>query len=284
MNENTSQFDGRPVVDSSSGSITYLDVKQALATQSRVIKALILREMLTRYGEHKIGFLWALLQPVVMTAMFVAIFIFFRSREMGGIPIGLFILTGFVPFTLFKGTMQQMQGSINSNKALLGFPQVTTFDVITARAILEIATMVAVFAILLIAADLLGFDIRIEDPIGVAGVIGLLALLGAGLGFTFASIAPLFPSIQQLTSVALGRPLLLSSGILFTAEAVPAAARDWLLYNPVLHMMELLRGSFFHEFESPYGSWYYATVWAVSSFAFGLILHQALQKRATIGL
>ena len=47
MNENTSQFDGRPVVDSSSGSITYLDVKQALATQSRVIKALILREMLT---------------------------------------------------------------------------------------------------------------------------------------------------------------------------------------------------------------------------------------------
>ena len=112
----------------------------------------------------------------------------------------------------------------------------------------------------------------------------LLMTFGTGFGFLFAALTPIVPSTRQIATGLLGRPLFFSSGLFFTAESVPAPLRDWLLYNPLLHMLELLRSAFFHEFESPYGDWSYAVLWAVGAFAFGLLAHQALRRRAIVGL
>jgi len=168
--------------------ITLTDVKDALSTQARVIWALILRETKTRYGEHKIGFLWALLEPVMMVAVFVGIFSTIRSDSPGGMPLVQFMLVGMVPFTLFRDTMQQMQGGINQNKQLFAFPQVTTFDVIIARGILEVLLLSGVFMMLLIGLHLGGWPISVERPLGVLAACGLLAMMGLGMGFAFASL------------------------------------------------------------------------------------------------
>ena len=45
-------------------------------------------------------------------------------------------------------------------------------------------------------------------------------------------------------------------------------------------MTELARGEFFHDFETPYGSWMYASLWALTTFATGLLVHQALRRKA----
>jgi len=254
-------------------------------TQGRVINALILRETKSRYGDHKIGFLWALLEPIVMVTLFVGIMAAFRGASPGGgMPLVPFMICGMVPFTMFRNPMGQMQGSIDQNRSLLAFPQVTTFDVIVARSILEFIVLLAVFAVMLMGADLLGYSFRIENPLGVFAVCGLLSMLGTGMGFFFASLTPILPSTRQISGALLGRPLFLSSGLFFTADAIPMPVREWLLYNPILHMMELIRTEFFYEFESPHGSWQYAITWSVCAFAFGLIAHQALKRRAIIGL
>ena len=265
-------------------SISLADIKGAAATQSRVIWALILRETKTRYGEHKIGFLWALLQPLFMVAIFVAIFSAIRSDNPGGMPLVLFMLVGIVPFTMFRDTMNQMQNAISMNKSLFAFPQVTTFDVIIARGILEILILTGVLMILLFGMDMAGQDVNIERPLGVLAACGLLALLGLGVGFVFATLSPIIPSVKQLSSALLGRPLFLSSGIFFTADSVPSPVREYLLYNPIMHILELLRSAFFYEFETSHGDWGYATAWAVCTFAFGLLIHQAMRRKAIIGL
>ena len=104
------------------------------------------------------------------------------------------------------------------------------------------------------------------------------------MGFILASLKPLLPSVQQLSNAILGRPLFLSSGVFFSAENIPAEFREYLLYNPLMHCLELLRSSFFYEIDSPYGSWQYASIWAVSLLTLGLLMHQALRKRAVVGL
>jgi capsular polysaccharide transport system permease protein len=263
-------------------AVTPRKVLDAFSTQLRVINALILRETKSRYGNHKIGFLWALIEPLVSVSVFVAIFSNLRHDNPSGMPLVAFMLVGFISFALFRDPWGSMQSAISSGRNLLTFPQVTTFDVIIARGILEILVTLFVLVFLLYMAWLAGFEVRCERPLGVLMVCGLLAVLGLGVGFLLASLEPLFPSVKQFGAQVLGRPLYFSSGLFFTAESIPATVRHYLLYNPVLHMIELIRGEFFYEFETAYGSWFYASLWAFSTLAVGLLTHQALHKRAIV--
>lgn len=262
--------------------VTPHNVAKAFSTQLRVISALILRETKSRYGNHKIGFLWALLEPLVGITVFVAIFANLRHENPGGMPLVPFMITGFVSFSLFRSPWGKMQTAISGSRHLLTFPQVTTFDVIFSRGILEVLVTLFVLVFLLYMAWLLGYPVRCERPLGVLMVLGLLAVMGLGLGFILASVEPLIPSIKQFTTQVLGRPLYFSSGLFYTIDTMPAQVRDALLYNPVLHMMELLRSEFFFEFETAYGSWSYASLWAITTLALGLLMHQALHKRAVV--
>lgn len=262
--------------------ITPLKVLQAITTQFRVINALILRETKTRYGNYKIGFLWALLEPLVSISVFVAIFSNLRHDNPGGMPLVPFMIVGFVCFGFFRDPWSRMQTAISNSRNMLSFPQVTTFDVILSRGILDLLVNLVVLSFLLYMAWLLGYDVRCERPLGVLMVCALLGITGLGLGFLLASVEPLIPSVKQFSGQVLGRPLYFSSGLFFTADTLPAPIREILMYNPIFNMIELVRGEFFYEFETLYGSWSYATMWAVVMLAVGLLTHQALHKRAII--
>ena len=252
--------------------------------QGRVLNALVLRETKTRYGEHKLGFLWAFLEPIFWVMMIYIIFSVMGSQMGGDIHIAAFVITGIVPFIMFRGTMIQTQGAISQNTSLLGFPQVTTYDLIIARALLEVSVLLAVFVLMLLVAGILGVDVRCENPLAVLAACGLFWVLGLGFGFIFASLSPIVPSTRQITSQLMGRPLLLTSGIFFTAESLPSDVRYYLLYNPVLHMVELTRSAYFYEFHSDYASWRYASYFAFGTLAFGLVVHRAMRKRAIVGI
>ncbi len=271
------QYRSRPKVDIAS-------IKQALGTQLNVIYALVMRETKTRYGDHKIGFLWAFIEPMSMILIIVAIFNAMGTRSTSGMPLLVFMTTGFLSFMIFRDTMSQLINAISANQSLLAFPQVTTFDVILARALLELAVLITVLIIILFGASIFGSDIRIENPLGVIAAIGLLWITGLGMGFMLACLSPILPSLRQIVTAMLGRPMLMGSGIFFTSESLPPPIRDVLLHNPLLHMIELMRSSYFYSYESRYASWTYASLSAVFVLAFGLLVHQAMRRRAIIGL
>jgi capsular polysaccharide transport system permease protein len=102
------------------------------------------------------------------------------------------------------------------------------------------------------------------------------------MGFLFASLEPMVPSVKQLSSQVLGRPLYFSSGLFFSADSIPAPVLHYLLYNPILHMIELVRGEFFYGFETNHGSWMYASAWSFGALALGLVAHQAMHKKAIV--
>lgn len=259
--------------------ITLAAIGQALQTQARVIWALMLRETISRYGDYKIGFLWALIEPLLTVLVFVGIFSAIRSDSPGGMPLIPFMLTGIVSFAVFKDPWTQMQSAITHNKSILAFPQVTTFDILVSRALMEIALALFVLAFMLSMANLIGYESSIERPLGVLAVLGLMACIGVGMGFLFASLEPILPSIKQVSSLILGRPLFLGSGLFFTADSVPAHVREYLLYNPILHCMDLLRSEYFYEFETTHGSWSYLIGWALGSLAVGLAAHRGLRRK-----
>lgn len=272
-----SEQTGRPAVSAG-------DVLSGLSTQCRVIRAIVLRETMTRYGKHKVGFLWAFLEPILLVSVLAAVFMAMGARNTGDMPMIAFLITGIVPFKIFRDTMNRTQGAIAQNTTLIGFPQVTSFDLIVSRALLELAVLLCVLTIMLAGTGLLGMEVRCEKPLELLAVCLMLCMTGLGFGFVFASLSPLIPSIRQLSAQALGRPLFLSSGLFYVVESLPSSARDLLLYNPLLHMIELGRSAYFFEFESTYVSWSYAGCWAFGILAVGMTVHQVMHKRAVVGL
>ena len=255
------------------------DIIDAIGTQSRVVHALMLREAKSRFGRQKLGYLWAVLEPTAFITIFAMMFAFGDAMRVSGILVVPFMITGFTPFLLFRNTMTQTIGAIETNRILLTFPQVTPTDLVFARAFLEIATLTAVFLIILAGAYVLGFEFKVERPLEVLAAVGCLATTGLGLGACFAACAPFFRSIQMVVGMIAGRPLFFLSGLFFTAEMMPSGVREILLLNPILHMIEWLRSAFFKEFESQYMSIEYAVGTALVTLCFGLLLLRGLRKK-----
>ncbi len=251
----------------------------AAATQCRVVHALMLREIKSRFGRHRLGYLWAVLEPVAFVALFAFLFAYARQNAPSGMPVVPFMITGIAPFILFRSVMTQTLGAIESNRVLLTFPQVKLLDLVLARALLEAATLTIVFFLILLGAHAMGYTIRIVNPLLVLFALGCLAVTGFGLGAAFAAIVPFVRSTPQVVSIFAGRPLFFLSGLFFTAEMLPGGVREVMLLNPLLHMIEWLRSAFFVEFESQYASLTYALGAAfVATFA-GLVLLRGLRRQ-----
>ena len=68
----------------------------------RVIGALVLRELLTRYGRNNIGFLWLFVEPMLFVMIITAVWAATRSIHGSQIPIVAFALTGYTSLLMWR--------------------------------------------------------------------------------------------------------------------------------------------------------------------------------------
>jgi len=183
-----------------------VELLQALSVQGRVIYALTLRETRTRYGNRKLGFFWAFFEPLAHVAVFVAIFSSMSRSSPIGDNIGLFILTGIMPFQLFSNIVNNIMGGLGVNKSLLGYPQVMPFDIVISRVIIEFVSIVVVFIICMFIAFQLDISIKVDSFLQIMAAVSLVVVLAAGVGMINLAISLSLPSYTNIYSV-LSRPL-----------------------------------------------------------------------------
>lgn len=243
----------------------------AFSVQRRVIYALILRETRTRYGKTRIGYLWALFEPLAHMLIFAAIFSFIgRSSPLGG-SVAMLVLTGLFPYNLFSNLATQLMNAVEANKVLLSYPHVTPFDVMVSRAILEVATQVIVFSfVLLILAVQDLWDMNIGSVIDVIMVVLVGSLLGVGLGLMNAVLAFKFPSYANIFGMIL-RPLYFLSGIFFVVSYMSTDIQNIMYYNPIAHLIEWFRSAMYPGYESSFLDKQYILNFTLTVVFFGLL-------------
>jgi capsular polysaccharide transport system permease protein len=248
---------------------------------ARVIHALILREIQSRFGRQRLGFLWALLEPLLFVSVLTVIFSLRGRYHPPGMTLVLFLITGISPFLLFRHTMRRGIRGQEANNRLLAFPQVQVMDIAVARFLLELCIGITVFVILLVGVGLLDLEpIDIQYPLGVLAGILIMGLYGFALGLVFGSLMPMFPGIGNFIQIFLGRPLFFVSGVFFTIEMVPREFRHILLVNPLFHVLEWLRSMFFTQYESRYADMAYSGIWLVVLLFLGLVMQRALRRHS----
>ena len=260
-------------------AINTINRDSAFTIQCRVVYALMLRDVKSRYGRRQLGFLWALLEPLLFISLFVGIFHLMGRNSQAGIAAPLFFVCGFSPFFLFRDLYPQVVGCAVGKIPLLMFPQVSRTDVLLSTVILTSLVSLAVFGLLLVVCYMSGFDFHIERPLEVLTTLALLIFLGTGLGLVIGALTIRYEFVASIANAFLGRPLFLASGLFFTADVIPAKAREYLLYNPILHCIESIRSAMFVSFESRYVDLPYVFFFALVLNAFGLMLLNVFDRQ-----
>lgn len=224
----------------SRNAVPALRFRDALAMQVRVVYALILREMLSRFGERKLGYFWVLVEPLLQVAIFVGLRMMLGLENVRDVHVVPFLITGIVPFYYFRHVITKVMKGINANRGLLTFSQIKFIDLYYARFLLETGTYASIFIISMVLADIFIVDVTIKDPLYVILSFLMIGFCGFGIGLWCSAITALFDSFSTIVVFVLRLSYFLS-GILFSLQTIPSEYHDLLSYSPIVHFIEIFR-------------------------------------------
>jgi capsular polysaccharide transport system permease protein len=243
----------------------------------RVIFALIMREMATTYGRSSLGYLWAVLEPIGGIAVLtIAFSVFLRSPPIGD-SFALFYASGFLPFSVWARIQGNIMMAIQANRALLFYPEVRYIDAIFARYLLALLTQSLVCIIVLggiIVMD--GVRVQVDLPIAVLSIV-VASLLGIGMGTLNSVLIHVIPSYLNVWSIAT-RPLFIASGVFFLFDTMPTWAQNILWYNPLVHVVGMMRLGLYTTYDGAYVSVAYPLAVAAITMLIGLLLLRRLAR------
>lgn len=239
--------------------------------QGRVLFALVLREMTTRFGRSTGGYVWAVLEPAGFVALLSVLFSQISHRPPLGDDFPLFYATGYVAFHSYMDISRNTSLSVRVNRPLFSFPRVTMLDAIIARFLLQFVTTLTVGV--LIVGGLLLMDGRgiVIDLKAVLAAWGLAALLGLGVGSLNCVLYAYSQTWERVFGV-INRPLFLISGVFFIMESLPDAAQALLWWNPLIHITAIMRAGFYPFYDPSFVSPAYVAFCALTPLTAGLLL------------
>ncbi|MNV19197.1 Polysialic acid transport protein KpsM [compost metagenome] len=246
-------------------------VMDYLRTHMRIVSAFIIREIATRYGRSPGGYLWAFLEPIAFIGLMSTLMSAIGRSPPMGTSFTLFYATGYLAFSMYRVMENYLTSSVSANKSLLSYPNVAAFDAVIARFILQAGTSVVVSIVIIMAAmqtvrHPISLDwARVLEAAAAAWILAIgIALSNITLFFKF----PLYrKAYENLT-----RPLLLLSGVFLLPTHLPHPFREWLLWNPVAHVVILFRQGFYGRASSDGLDIEFLTITACAALFLGMLI------------
>ncbi|CAN7646560.1 ABC transporter permease [Ensifer adhaerens] len=241
------------------------------------MRAVVLRDMRTRFFDHGLGFLMVALWPLAHMIILLGIYHAAGRQAPFGDSLNVFFATGLVPTLLFMYVSRFMSLSVVLNKPMLAFPVVQVLDILMARAYLEIIagglTLCFMFAILFLLGD---------DPWPANPEQALLAylstiLLAVGVGLCVGVIAMFFNFAVTLYALLMILAYF-SSGTLFVAANLPDILAIPLSWNPITQSVEWMRTAYFETYPDRLLDRSYLVGFGAASLCGGLILERVCRR------
>lgn len=238
-----------------------------------------MRETLSRISTQRAGWVWMLVAPLMHIAFLMLLFSTLRQRKLAGADFALFLALGLLGYQSFLNTAQRSASALSANRGLLAYRQVLPIDAVLVRTVVEGTLQLFIALLLLTGAAIVGFDVIPQDPLLALQAFFLLWLFGAGLGLILSVAYTLVPEVEKILSFVFP-PLYFVSGVLFSPAMMPAQVQEWLLYNPIVHGLELAREAFFPSYHLVQGvSRSYLAAFGVGSMFLGLALHRRFASK-----
>lgn len=249
--------------------------------QIRNIRALLIRDLMMRYGREHLGFVWAILEPMILAVGVLILWSAVKGGYEHDVKIVELVLTGYLPLTLWRHLTNPMVFFFRANANLRYHRQITLNDLFFSKVLLEFGGSTAALVVVTSVLMLAGIVDPIQDwSLAIAGWL-LMGLLASGFGACIVlatektEIAEKFIQPLQYLIVPL-------SGTYFMVDWLPVSIQALVLYIPMIHCYEMFRAGFLGDGVTTHFSVAYAFAWAFGLNCFGLWGFQRIRKNLQI--
>lgn len=221
-----------------------------LVMQYRVLKALILRDMASKYGDNRLGYLMGLLLPIISISAMIVMFGMRGKMVPADFSLGVFVVTGYPLWQAFQGMYTKAMNSAARSDPLLMFPQITQLDLILAAIILDFATNTVVFMLLCLGVMIVFSSGPPADPLGVLFCYWGCMWIGAAFGMILCALQRVAPMAVTFLNTFMRFGMWIS-GVVFAINRLPSFLWPYLQWNPILHLVEGSRSLWNRAFQAP---------------------------------
>jgi capsular polysaccharide transport system permease protein len=251
---------------------------KSAAIQSRTMSALAVRFMMTRYGRENIGFLWFVIEPMILCVGVMAVWSLLKGGYEHGVQIISLVFTGYMPLTLQRHISSSGIYVIRSSKSTLVHRNITYLDNLLSKFFMEFiaTTMAAIFIYtVLVYTSIMDSANDLSAVINGWLMMGCIALgygcILAGLSEISEATEKFIPAFNYITV-----PL---SGCFFMIDWLPTKLHDLVFYVPLIHAYEAIRAGVFGPSIVTHYSNLYGFGSALVMMCIGLIIIEYVRDR-----
>jgi ABC-type polysaccharide/polyol phosphate export permease len=266
------------LVDRAAETSSIRAVVASLLAYRELLKRLVLKDLKLKYRGSVFGFLWSLINPLLMIVVYTIAFTFIlRIRTAGFV---FYLMLGQLSWALFASSAAMSTGAIVDNSGLLK-------SVLFPRAILPIATVLFNLAQYLLTLAvflpvmLIWFQVPLAAPMLLFPVFLLLQVVfTVGVAFILSTATAFFRDTRHLLEVALA-VLFWTTPIVYELHQVPERIQLLILLSPVSPFVVAYQQMFFYRAWPDPSVWLAAAVHASGAFVVGALLFLAFEDRFT---
>ena len=200
---------------------------------------LIWRDLKVHYKQTALGLAWVILQPVVATLIFTAIFGYFARIPSGDLPYPVFAFSGFLIWGYFSGVLSRSGTSLVNNAHLITkvyFPRLVVPLAGTLNGLIDLAVGVLVLALFMPFFGVVPSLTVLAMPVFV-----LLALVsGLGVSLWLSALDVKYRDVKHVLPF-LVQVWMYASPIIYPSTMVPRKALPVYALNPMVGAVEGFR-------------------------------------------
>jgi capsular polysaccharide transport system permease protein len=241
-----------------------------------ILRALILRQIRITYRKSRFGFVLAFAQPGAIMVLHITLITFYceltEQALPAGIPCDIFMIVGFTIWFIFSHAAHGPKHSIGEGPGAMFMPLVTRMQFRLAATLWEFVAMSSLCLFGLLLSQMIHGDEAVPNiPLAFVFFV-LAAILGFGTRLVLDALSERWQVVRSFEKL-LFRCLFITSAIFYSAINIHKALGDWIMYNPMIHIVEEARGAFYPGYPVFDVSLIYPTIWAFGMTLVGLVLN-----------
>ena len=219
--------------------------------QLRVIGALVVRELQSRFGRENIGFLWFMIEPLLLAGGVTVITYTAHYATPDGLHPLPFHVVGYIGYMQFRTNANRAANVIMSNRVLMYHRQVSMLDILLGCTILELGATFCALAVMVAVFAALGLSPLPERPLLLIAGMLVMWWYTTAIAMVICAISQFNETVERLVhpTTYLALPF---SGMFFRVDWLPEPARDVIQWFPLPQIIEIIREGIWGDLHSDY--------------------------------
>ncbi len=227
---------------------------RAVLVKRNVLWTLVIRDLRVRYSRSVLGYVWTVLDPLLMSLIYFVVFVYiFQRKALGHDPYFLFLVAGLLPWQWFSGVVSESSRALIQEAKLVrstNLPrEIWVARVVVSKGIeyLWSLPVLMFFTLFYFLKGQTHLNVWLALlPLGI--VVQFLFLIG--LGLILAPVTALVTDMQRVIKIVL-RMLFYVTPVIYAGNLVPQPYDKITWLNPMTGVLEMMRAGFFKHDSIP---------------------------------